>query len=100
MLLRLLVVVLAQIHRIFACDPWCLLQTLPHLFYPLLCASYAIKTHDYGQSFDFYHKATDKTLGQCFLKELKVIFKKAANQSYCYYLIFHPQFKVYVSMIY
>ena len=46
---------------------------------PLFCLLCAIKTNDYEQDFLFYQrtkgKAVDKTLNQCFLKELKATCK-------------------------
>ena len=51
--------------------------------YPLLCASFVIKTNDYGQDFRLYLKtkrnAADKTLGQRFLKEFKATCKNSSE---------------------
>ena len=53
------------------------------MFYLLLCASFTIKSHDYGQDFHFYHKtkcnSVDKTLEQRFLKELKATCKNSVE---------------------
>ena len=53
------------------------------MFYPLPCASFAIKACDHRQDFHFYHKtkckAADKTLEQYFLKEFKASCKNSGE---------------------
>ena len=60
-------------------------QTNAPMFYLLLCASFTIKSHDYGQDFHFHHKmkydSADKTLEQRFLKEFMPHAKTPRNLS-------------------
>ena len=53
--------------------------------YPLLCASFAIKTCDHGQDVCFNHKmkhkVADKTSELCFVKEFKAQAKTLVNTS-------------------
>ena len=60
-------------------------NVLAPMFYALLCASFAIKSCDYGQHFRFCYKtrrkATDKTLEPRFLKEFKATRKLSSGES-------------------
>ena len=53
------------------------------MFYKLLCASFAMKTYDYGQYFCFCHKtkctAAGKTLGQHFLGQFMATCQKSGE---------------------
>ena len=55
------------------------------MFYPLLCASFAIKSYDYGKDVRFLHKtkcqAADKIVERGFLKKFKATCKDLVNLS-------------------
>ena len=43
------------------------------MFYPLLCASFTIKTYDYGQDFCFYYKTKRKTADISIYKQMNMM---------------------------